>query len=248
MRKLLAIVSLSLMGATSPAFASGIPTVDVANILQTTISAIEAVEQTANQVIQIQRQIDQYQQQVAQFQSITGNYNMGTLLNSAAYRDARRMVPRTWQETLDMLDGAVAAANQVETQNAARDARAAGRRFAAPDIYPDVTTPDAVEYIRQANQVFTQLGVGQSNYSRTEQRVTNIEDLSGQIDTANDLKAAIDLQNRLIAENGILMAELIRLQSANHINAAEERLDEMNRRAADVAMAEGTIAVIPPLP
>lgn len=248
MKKLLAIVSLSFMGMSGPASASGIPTVDVANILQTTISAIEAVEQTANQVIQIQRLIDQYQQQITQYESITGNYNMGTLLNSAAYRDARRMVPTTWQETLDMLDGAAAAAAQAQTQQAARDARTAGQRYAAPDIYPDVAVPDAVEYIRQANQVYTQIGYGQTSYARSTQNVADVEALSDEIDSASDLKAAVDLQNRLIAQNGILTAELIRLQSTNHINAAEEREDELNRRAADVAMAEGTIAVIPPTP
>lgn len=255
MRKQITILIVSALVFSGTASASGIPTVDVANIIQTTTTALNSISQVANQVEQIRNQIDQFNklqeqltQQVRQFDSISGNYNMGTLLNNPAYQDARRFIPTTWQETLDQLDGAMAAAHQRQTQQAARDARAAGQRFAAPAIYPDITEPDAVEYIRQANQVFTQMGVGQSNYQQTPQRITNMEDLGAEIDTATDLKAAIDLQNRINVEQGILMAELIRLNSASHINDTERRADELNRRAADVAMSEGAIAVIPALP
>ena len=254
MKKLIAILTASSLIMSGPVMAAGIPTVDVANIVQTTTTALNSVRQVANQIEQIRNQIDQLTelreqlaQQVRQFESITGNYNMGTLLNNPAYRDARDFIPTTWQETLDQLDGALAAAHQRQTQQAARDARAEGRRFAEGDIYDDLTAPEALEYVRIANQVFTQMGVGQSNYQQTTQRITNMEDLSDEIDSANDLKAAIDLQNRINIEQGILMAELIRLNSASHINDTEQRMDELNRRAADVDMADGTIAVIPPL-
>ena len=246
MKRHVAIAAVAALVIPPQADASGIPTVDIANILQTTVSAFENIEQVANQITQIQNQIDQFTkleeqlaQQIVQFDSITGTYNM--------YRNLRRSLPTSWQDTLAMIEAATAAAHQQKIQDAARDAQAAGRQFAAGDIYLDVTQPDAVRYIRRANQIFTQMGIGISDFEATDRRLTNVEDLSDKIDTATDLKAAIDLQNRINAEQAVLIAELIRLQAAGHIAQAQGQEDELNRRAADVDMADGTIAAFPDL-
>ena len=254
MKRYVAIAAAAALVTAPQADASGIPTVDIANILQTTVSAFENIEQVANQITQIQNQIDQFTkleeqlaQLVAQFDSITGTYNMGGLLNDADYRNLRRSLPTSWQDTLAMIEGAAADAHQAEMQQAAQDAQTAGREFAAGDIYADVAEPDAVRYIRRANQVFTQMGVGISNFEATDRRMTNVEDLSDEIDTATDLKAAIDLQNRINVEQAVLTAELIRLQAAAHIAQTQSQEDELNRRATDVDMADGTIAAFPDL-
>lgn len=254
MKRHVAIAAVAALVIPPQADASGIPTVDIANILQTTVSAFENIEQVANQITQIQNQIDQFTkleeqlaQQIVQFDSITGTYNMGGLLNDSTYRNLRRSLPTSWQDTLAMIEAATAAAHQQKIQDAARDAQAAGRQFAAGGIYLDVTQPDAVRYIRRANQIFTQMGIGISDFEATDRRLTNVEDLSDKIDTATDLKAAIDLQNRINAEQAVLIAELIRLQAAGHIAQAQGQEDELNRRAADVDMADGTIAAFPDL-
>lgn len=252
MKRYIAIAAVAALVTTPKADASGIPTVDIANILQTSVSALENIEQVANQVEMIRNQIDQFNKlqeqldrQVAQFDAITGTYNMGGLLNDQTYRALRRSLPTSWQETLAMLEAGAAAAHQQKMQDAAREAQAAGRRFAANDIYPDVTQPDALRYIRRANQVSIQMGIGISDFEATDRRLTNVEDLSDEIDTATDLKAAIDLQNRINAEQAVLTAELIRLQAASHIAIMQSQEDELNRRAADVDMADGTIAAFP---
>lgn len=254
MKRHVAIAAVAALVIPPKADASGIPTVDIANILQTTVSAFENIEQVANQITQIQNQIDQFTkleeqlaQQVAQFDSITGTYNMGGLLNDSTYRALRRSLPTSWQDTLAMIEAATAAAHQQKIQDAARDAQAAGRQFAAGDIYPDVAQPDALRYIRRANQVFTQMGIGISNFEATDRRLANVEGLSDEIDTATDLKAAIDLQNRINVEQAVLTAELIRLQAAAHIAQTQRQEDELNRRAADVDMADGTLAAFPDL-
>ena len=248
----LASVLIASMLISSPVQAAGIPTIDVANIVQTTVSAFENIEQVANQVEMIRNQIDQFNklqeqldQQVAQFESITGNYNMGALLNDPAFRNARRHIPTSWQETLDLIDGALAAAHQREVQQAARDARVAGERFAANEVYEDDTWAEAVEYIREANAVFTHIGVGQAQYANQTQKVEDIEDMIAEIDTANDLKAAIDLQNRILAEQALLHTELIKVMSAQQINMSEQRLNDHNRRASDRRMADGWVPEIP---
>ena len=252
MKRYIAIAAVAALVIPPKADTAGIPTVDIANILQTSVSALENIEQVANQITQIQNQIDQFNkleeqlaQQVLQFDSITGTYNMGGLLNDSTYRKLRRSLPTSWQDTLAMIEAATAAAHQQKIQEAARDAQAAGRQFAAGDIYPDVAQPDAVRYIRRANQVFTQMGIGVSNFEATDRRLTNVEGLSDKIDTATDLKAAIDLQNRINIEQAVLTAELIRLQAAAHIAQTQRQEDELNRRAADVDMADGTLTAFP---
>lgn len=57
-------------GIVNTASASGIPTVDVANIAQTTISAMKNVESVAKQVQQYQTQLEQYKVQLTNAKTI----------------------------------------------------------------------------------------------------------------------------------------------------------------------------------
>jgi P-type conjugative transfer protein TrbJ len=55
-------ISLALLTSVSgPAFATGLPVIDGANLAQTTLSAIESVNQTLKQVQQYQTQLQQYE-------------------------------------------------------------------------------------------------------------------------------------------------------------------------------------------
>lgn len=54
------VLAIMTGSATMPTYA-GIPTIDVTNIVQSTITAIESVAQTAKQVQQYQKQLQQYQ-------------------------------------------------------------------------------------------------------------------------------------------------------------------------------------------
>lgn len=70
MRSTLAVALL--IGATVPSHA-GIPTIDVANIVQTTTTAMENVMQTSKQVEQYTAQLQQYQLQMQQYQNMLQN-------------------------------------------------------------------------------------------------------------------------------------------------------------------------------
>jgi P-type conjugative transfer protein TrbJ len=61
-----------LFGASLPGHA-GIPTIDVANIVQTTTTAMENVMQTSKQVEQYTAQLQQYQLQMQQYQNMVQN-------------------------------------------------------------------------------------------------------------------------------------------------------------------------------
>ena len=74
---------------------AGIPTIDVANIVQTTISAVENIHQVAQLYEQIDNQINQIENQIKQFENLNGDYFKDILLNTSEYKKARRWVPKT---------------------------------------------------------------------------------------------------------------------------------------------------------
>lgn len=228
--------------------AGGIPTFDAAGNVQAVVSAVQNVQQVKNQYDQIRNQIAQFNkldeqlsQQIEQFRAITGNYDMGTLLNDNEYQAARRFVPREWDQTIDLIEGLYNGGGLENLQGYIERSHSEDISYTADEIYQDTATEDAQQYVKESNASVAQLSVGKSNYSRSMQHIEDMEMLTGEIDSASDLKAAIDLQNRIQAEKGILMAELIRLQSAAHINESEIRVNDHNLSAADTAMARGVI-------
>ena len=73
-----ALAVAMLIGASVPTHA-GIPTIDVANIVQTTTTAMENVMQTSKQVEQYTAQLQQYQLQMQQYQNMVQNTASPTL-------------------------------------------------------------------------------------------------------------------------------------------------------------------------
>ncbi len=76
-------ISLALLtSASGPAFSTGLPVIDGANLAQTTLSAIESVNQTLKQVQQYQTQLQQYENMLkntAQPTSQTWDQAMATM-------------------------------------------------------------------------------------------------------------------------------------------------------------------------
>lgn len=66
-------LALSLLVGISMPGQAGIPTIDVANIVQTTTTAMENVAQTSKQVEQYTAQLQQYQLQIQQYQNMVQN-------------------------------------------------------------------------------------------------------------------------------------------------------------------------------
>ena len=59
-----------MFGMAGTANAGGIPTIDVANITQTTVSALKNVEAVSKQIQQYQTQLEQYKVQLTQAKTI----------------------------------------------------------------------------------------------------------------------------------------------------------------------------------
>ncbi len=219
--------------------ASGLPTIDIANIIQTTTSAFENIEQTSGQAKQIQYQLQQIQQITRQIDQIerdwnasSGSYQLGALLNTLADRQQRRYLPTDWEGVLD-LGSAVAGNAQTEAVSAeARKVREEGERYTQTDLFQrEPNSYAAQRYGRYADSIYGSMAIGRESYKRTADRLATIEELSDSIDTSTDMKAAIDLNNRLLVELSILLTESIRIQSAQQTQMAESRQIELNDHA-----------------
>lgn len=218
LRKAALAVAVSL---ASTAQATGIPTIDVVNVIQTTFTAFESIEQTVTMIEQYEQQIQQYQQQIEsydqqikQLDSMTGSRGMGELLGGAQKAQDRRWVPSDWREAVSTVRaGGVPGTNQ--------------------------SYKVAIEQIQGGSQNSNQLGMQQNGYmaghansydramatdavggavanvafGKSGERSDSIDALIQRIDEAEDQKAALDLNNALTAQMLILQNESIQLQA-----------------------------------
>lgn len=235
----------------SPPALAGIPTIDIANVIQSVITALETIEQTigqaeqiANQINQIQNQARQIQQLDDQFAAMSGSYNISDLFNGAGDQDWRRAMPETWEDVMGMISAANANAGQRRARDAAIAAQESAMDFQATDVVSSGSSQTLTRLERDVNSIYAALGVGQEAYRRASENTIMLEQRSQQIDAQPDLKAAVDLNNALLIENGHLMNEVIRLNSATYVSANESRASEINRKAHDFRMSDSTIPAL----
>ena len=225
------MMALVFSGLSMNVTATGIPTVDVANILQTTTTAFENIDQTINQVTQIQKQVEQIQQfahqieqMERQWKSMSGSYALGALLNTLADRQKRRYLPTDWAGVLDLGQEVLQNAQTSAVAEEAKKVREQGERYTKQELFHrSPNSPAADRYNKTANSIYGSMAIGRESYKRTEDRLDTIEQLSEAIDTSTDIKAATDLNNRLLVELAVLMTESIRIQSASQIQYSEDR-------------------------
>lgn len=230
------------------AIASGIPTVDILGNAIKSSDLLESVRQTSNQTKQIFNQIQQIRNQVQQltqleqqFKAMTGNYNMGGLLNSKVNRQMRRYLPRDWFELKQLLKKAGIPTSLNDAIQKAKDARKEGEQYPADTVFGDPDQKHAKSYEEEGQRLYATMGASQAAYKLTDQRLDDIESMSDQIDSANDLKAAVDLGNRIDTENAMLMNEMIRQISILNMQQAEQREYWRNQTGADLHRSDMTI-------
>lgn len=190
------------------AVASGIPVVDVAHIAE----AVKQYQEMVKQLEALQSQLDQAKQQ---YQSITGTRNLGGILSE----DYTQSVPKNWQETLNAMS------------NGGQIGQIAGS-IAQQASQLDQTHFEAVaENIRESlreslDGTANSQALNAQIYDNSGNRFARLKGLMDQINSATDLKSINDLQARIEIENGMLMNELIKLQSMNELITKRDELRE----------------------
>lgn len=215
--KVVFLMAATVLVVPGRALASGIPTVDVANILQTTTTAFENIEQTASLAQQLQTLNQQYQQLQQQYSAITGSRGMGQLITAIDKAQDRRWAPDDINAALATIRaGGIPGTNQSYRVAIERMKDATGTQTSSELPSVDSITQEGYSgyYDESRASNLAAIGLSENAYSDTNKRTDHIESLMGQIDSAADQKAALDLLNTLVAQMLVLQNESIRLQSA----------------------------------
>ncbi|MBL6748935.1 MAG: hypothetical protein ISP90_00350 [Nevskia sp.] len=195
-----AVLAAALSGSAQ---ATGIPVIDISNLMQ----AIQ-------QYMQLTQQLAQMQQQYA---SLTGSRGMGGLYNSPLEQQMRQYAPGSWQQSLSVLQQG---GNPGSAADVARFARAfassQGFTQTGAQVFPGRggNNADATAYTSSANTTAAAAGLSQAAYDQTQARMQRVQQYLAQINATPDVKASIDLNARLLAEVNEALTQLIQLQAA----------------------------------
>ena len=174
-----------------------IPVTDIAHITTSVTNQVESISKWAMQFNQLQQQITQYQQQ---YSAITGSRGMGALLDNTALKAA---LPADWQQVLTDVKKTSAYVTE---------------RGKYPTFGNLPKTNAMYDVIASQNAVMSDL------YGKANNRLSLIQSLTAQIDSANDPAAKADLANRLISEQNAIQANqnLVTILQQKHRQELEE--------------------------
>ena len=226
MKKLLYVITLKIimMGTAS---ASGLPVLDIAALPSTLVNAITTIieetevamvvsqqaDEYSTQIEQYQQQIEAYEQQLRDYNNQNGSYGMGGLLSSAQDSATRNWASDSLEATTSSiinggLDGSP------ELQNAISQLKDKHNITFSNDLFKDHDgnkTRSGKYYDASTATYITALSAAESAYAGSRKRTNNIEALTSEIDKATDQKAAIDLNNRLLAQQLHQQNQMIQL-------------------------------------
>ena len=233
------LFSAALVAAPLQASATGVPVFDASNVAK----AIEQVKALSDQLKEMEAQTKRLQENL---DAIRGARGMSALLNSVEQQGDRAFASAPIAE-IEQLFGKGGALSGEAGKLSSRIEALKGEFKLMPGA---ALTPDQPGSLVAKRHDFSQgttlaaLALSAEAFDRAPDRIEVIEVLIGAIDAAPDLKASVDLTNRIAAENALLLAQLIQLQatqlrlagaSAHAENAAR---DEGARRALSASRAD----------
>jgi hypothetical protein len=208
------VVPFPVLGGALRSSAQGVPVIDAQSVIQQTLSAARALEQINQLAQQYEKQIEQLSVAIEQRDALRGARGMSALLNGPQEQAARRATPATLEELLQLAQSG----HRTRTYDDVRrvlDALQRDLALAKPqDVHAlDPKSSTARVHQRTQDTALGGLAAAEQAYDDVAHRVAAYERLIQEIDQTKDLKASSDLLARILAENGLATAELIRLQA-----------------------------------
>jgi type IV secretion system protein VirB5 len=210
--------------------ASGIPVVDIANLIQTILQVLNDVTEISNQV----QQITQLQDQL---NSINGMRNLGNILNNPMLKN---YVPAEAYTYLN----AVNTSGYSGLNGTAKALRDAGMVYNCMDLAGAARTSCQAALA----QPYQQKGLLQDAMKSAAGRLTQINSLMDQINATSDQKAVQEIQARIGAENALLAHEVSQVQMLQGMADSEERIARSRERERQYQMLGRTGKVSDYLP
>lgn len=202
-----ALTAISLMFTSAHTFAQGIPVYDAASFTQF-LTQLEKMSQD------YQKQIEQLNEASKQTTAITGARNMGQLLNGPFEEQLREYLPDNWDQTMNMLDGSNLPSGAAPTRNIYSQlyneyTPLEGSEF----ITLDPSGPVAKSLDRRTSTTYAAMAASEQAFNSIRSRIQAYEGMLNELNNTTDLKASVDLQARIAAENGLILSELMRLNT-----------------------------------
>ncbi|BCF95413.1 type IV secretion system protein [Paraburkholderia largidicola] len=196
-----ALAALVLLGAANAAHAQ-IPTTDIAAAAQRALAIDNAIQQLT--------------QMKAQVQSLTGNWNVGVVLNDPALHS---YLPDQWESIYNKaksgsLNGISSATLQIMQQEGLTNGATSGQQ-------------------RLNSTLATNKAMAQASYDQTIARLQNIQSLMQQSNLAQTAAEKQDLNNRLQAELAMVQNEQTRLNMMTSLQNAEVQLAQRQAHIAN---------------
>ncbi len=187
--------------------------------------AVVDVNAQAQWPIQIRTMVEQYNILKAQYeklrqqvieaertnQSITGATGKAWLINGVAEQAERRWLPASWQDVIAMQKAGLNAGRYADRLKWYEERL---KTIDARIIVPSVLGHRANwSYQLSSEHTRAAFAAAEALFDNLDKRLRNVEALNGQIERADSLKQAIDLNSRMLAEQSFISIELARLQS-----------------------------------
>jgi type IV secretion system protein VirB5 len=210
--------------------ATGIPVIDIANLMQT-------VQQVINDITKIQNQVQQITQLQQQLASINGTRGLGTVLNNPMLRN---YVPAEAYTVVN----AVNTAGYGGLNGTAKALRDAAMVYNCMDLAGDARTTCQATLA----QPYQHKGLLQDAMKSAAGRLTQIQGLMDQINATADQKAVQEIQARIGAENALLAHELSQIQMLHGLADSDERIARSRDRERQYQMLTRTGRIADHLP
>lgn len=224
------VVSIAIAVGSTNVRASGIPVIDVANLIQTIL-------QVMNDVTEISNQVQQIKQLQSQLDSLNGVRNLGNVFNNPTLKN---YVPADAYNYLNAINTS-GYSGLSATAKALRDA---GIVYNCMDLTGDARTRCQAALA----QPYQHKGLLQDAMKSASGRLTQIQSLMGQINATTDQKAVQEIQARIGAENALLAHEMSQVQMLQGMADSEERIARSRERERQYQMLTRTGKVADYLP
>jgi len=201
---------------------AAIPVTDYAHISTSVKDMTIKIAHFAEQIAHYNQQITYWRQQITNaqraFNAIKGSRGIGAILNDEVYRASRRHLPAEYRELGDSLMDLHSVIDV--------DMRRVANNFEHMDAKYHFRTTDmweAQDYSRRQREAIAAIAISEKTFNRARGNLDALESLLDALDNPdNDQKAALDMNSRLVAQNGFLLQESLQIQAIANKQAAQQ--------------------------
>jgi len=189
------------------------------------------------QITELRNQFTQLQNT---YNSMTGNRGLGTLLNGAVDQAARRYLPADGTQLGQLSTGVVPGFGALQ---ATINRYKSSVTSMSPTTFPVGSEAERALTAR-INSLATQQALGESAYSASAQRTSDLENMISTIGLTDDPKAVAEVNARIGAQQALIANEATKLQAMRYMQELDRQQNEQRSREL---IANQRNYVLPPI-